>query len=118
MSPLLLAIISFTIVMVIIYRVKPKIIFKDGKIKRFGMDEDNTLIPFPVVSIVLAIILYLIFFYIDFINRPGKSDNVLTHMSNMSQMNNIPQLSQYSQYSQTPYTYRIIKTAVDGTIIP
>jgi hypothetical protein len=59
-------IIYIILILLIIYH-KPNFIYdkKRKKFKEFGMSSDKSIIPLPILSILLAIIVYIIFFYIE-----------------------------------------------------
>ena len=57
------SIILFIVISVIIWIKKPKCIFdNDNNLKKFGIGNNKTIFYFPFVLIVLAIIIYFIFF--------------------------------------------------------
>ena len=102
-SPLLYTIISFTIIMIAIYQIKPQSIFNGDKLKEFGIGDNKALLPFPVIAILIAIITYFIFFYIDNINTKTNTNN---NTNTVDIQNNTPQ----------QYVYRIIKQTPDGRL--
>ena len=61
------SIIVYVIIILIIINQKPEFIYdkKRKKFKEFGMSNDRSIIPLPILSILLAIITYIIFFYIE-----------------------------------------------------
>ena len=99
-SPLYYAFIIFIAIMTIIYYTKPKIMFDGDKIKPFGIGKDKTLTPLPVMSIIIAILLYVIFFYVDSINKIPITHTIMPANNNLN-----------------PYTYRLVRTAPDGSLI-
>ena len=99
-SPLYYAFIIFIAIMTLIYYTKPKLMFDDDKIKPFGIGKDKTLTPLPVMSIVIAILLYVIFFYIDSINKTPITQAIMPVNNNLNH-----------------YTYRLVRTAHDGSLI-
>lgn len=101
-SPLYYAFILFIAIMIIIYYIKPPIMFENDKIKPFGIGENKTLTPLPVASIIIAILLYVIFFYIDSINKSAVTIS--------------PPIIPVSN-SVNSYTYRLVRTAPDGSFI-
>ena len=119
-SPLLYTIISFTITMIAIYKLKPKYIFNGNRLKEFGMGYNKSLLPFPVMAILIAIITYFIFFYIDYVNsKTSVYVNQLANTTNMPYnniipMSNIPEIQNQSPSKQ--YIYRVIKQTPDGRI--
>lgn len=134
-SPLYYTFIVFGVIMALIYYTKPKIMFDGDKIRSFGMSKDKTLIPLPVMALIIAVLTYSIFFYMY--NDHGDEHRVdkTNMMGGMGNMNMVPQfIPQYShiphnttQYAPMPtnqlnnlntsYTYKLVRTAPDGTII-
>lgn len=54
-------IITYILISLLIYNLKPDIMFdKNGTMKQFGVGKNKTVIYFPFVLIVLAIIIFLI----------------------------------------------------------
>lgn len=84
--------------------------FDKDKIKPFGIGGDKTLTSLPVISIIIAILLYIIFFYIDSINKIivplNQSANQFMNQSILPINNNA-----------NSYTYKLVRTAPDGTLI-
>jgi len=66
-SPVFNAIIFYILIISIILLLKPSFMYdeKTNKFKSFGCNDDQTIFSFPVISIIIAIILYLIFLLID-----------------------------------------------------
>jgi len=106
MSPLYYTFIIFIAIMIIIYYTKPLIMFDKDKIKQFGIGENKTLTPLPVISIIIAILLYVIFFYIDSINKITTPLNQSINQSILPINNNV-----------NSYTYKLVRTAPDGSLI-
>jgi hypothetical protein len=97
MSPIYYTFVVFIVIMIIIYYNKPLIMFDNDKIKQFGIGENKTLTPLPVISIIIAILLYVIFFYIDSINKVNK---LVIPVNNTNS-----------------YTYKLVRTGPDGSFI-
>ena len=59
-------IIYIILISLVIYN-KPKFIYdkKRKKFKEFGMGYDKSIISLPILSILIAVITYIIFFYIE-----------------------------------------------------
>lgn len=117
-SPLYYTFMVFSVVMALIYYTKPKMMFDKNKIKSFGIGKNKTLIPLPVMALIIAILLYSIFFYVDSIN--SVTNNTKYVDVPQPQIIQHPQMS-YSQMSQNninpSYTYRLVRTAPDGSLI-
>ncbi len=97
--------------MIAIYKIKPQYIFNGNRLKEFGMGDSKSLLPFPVMAILIAVITYFIFFYIDYVNKNVPNipyNNVIIPMSN------IPEIQNQSPSKQ--YIYRVIKQTPDGRI--
>tara|TARA_B100000035_G_C20716788_1_gene429447 strand:- start:250 stop:483 length:234 start_codon:yes stop_codon:yes gene_type:complete len=64
-SPVLIAVLLFIIVSLVLYYVKPKMMFdNNGETKEFGFDDGQTIFTYPIVLIVLAVFTYLITFIV------------------------------------------------------
>jgi uncharacterized integral membrane protein len=57
------AIVSYIILILLLFILKPSTIYdhKNQRFKEFGTGESKTLLPLPVVAIILAILTYIIF---------------------------------------------------------
>lgn len=66
-NPIYNSLIFYIIIMCMILLLKPKIMYchKKNKFKSFGLGKHNTLLSFPVVTIFIAIVLYMIFIMIN-----------------------------------------------------
>ena len=56
--------VIYLIISVSIFLYKPSIVFKNGKIKQFGVGKNKTILYYPVLNIYLSIIIYLIIYSI------------------------------------------------------
>jgi len=57
------SVITYLIVSIYIWFKKPKIIFdNNGNLKPFGVGKTKTIFYFPFITIILAIILYFLYF--------------------------------------------------------
>ena len=58
--------IYLIIIFLVIYN-KPNFIYdkKRKKFKEFGLESDKSIIPLPILSIIIAVVTYVIFFYIE-----------------------------------------------------
>ena len=57
------AIITYIIIIISIYLVKPDEVYdhKKNKFKEFGLENDKTILAIPVIAVVLAILIYILF---------------------------------------------------------
>lgn len=82
-SPAYNTIIVFIIIIIIILVVKPKFMYdkKKNKFKQFGCGHHKTLLPFPMVSITLCIIIYILFSLVEtlFCSSKTKSKKICRH---------------------------------------
>jgi hypothetical protein len=64
-TPVYNTIIVFTIIIVLLYVTKPNIIYDHRKkeFREFGTKNGKTLLPIYILSILIAIIVYVIFYY-------------------------------------------------------
>jgi hypothetical protein len=60
-------IIFYIIISIIIWVKKPKLLFYNNKLRIFGIGPNKTIFYYPFIIIILAIILYFIFFNISMI---------------------------------------------------
>ena len=51
--------ILYLMVAIGLYYIKPEIMFKDGKIKQFGVGKNKTIFYYPMILIIISIILYI-----------------------------------------------------------
>lgn len=65
-NPVYNTIIIFSIIMLLLYTTKPDVIYDNEKheFRQFGTTDGKTLLPIYVVGMLLAIILYVFFYYI------------------------------------------------------
>lgn len=111
-SPLIYTILSFTIIMIVIYRTKPKVIFNGNQLKEFGIGNGKSILPFPVIAMFIAIIIYFTFFYID-----KNTNNINKYNHNYNNNSNYQSQSQNQSLQQTQYIYRVVRQAPDGTLL-
>ena len=118
-SPLIYTILSFTIIMIVIYRTKPKVIFNGNQLKEFGIGNGKSILPFPVIAMFIAIIIYFTFFYIDKnTNNINKyNHNYNNNYNNSNNNSNYQSQSQNQSLQQTQYIYRVVRQAPDGTLL-
>jgi len=66
-NPSMNAIIFFIFIMSIILIIKPNCLYcnKNKQFKSFGFGEGNTFMTLPIIAIILSIILYMIFLWIE-----------------------------------------------------
>ena len=70
-SPIYNTIIFYIFFIIIIILIKPDTMYehKTKTFKQFGFEKGQTLFSFPVISIVMAVILYVIFLIMDIVNK-------------------------------------------------
>lgn len=58
--------IYLIIILLVIYN-KPNFIYdkKRKKFKEYGLESDKSIISLPILSIIIAVVTYIIFFYIE-----------------------------------------------------
>lgn len=81
-NPVYNTIIIFSIIMILIYTVKPEVVYDNNKneFRQFGTTNGKTLLPIYVVGILLAVILYVIFYYISKKNTEQTKSVNLTNI--------------------------------------
>ena len=64
-------IIVYIIVIIIILITKPNFLYshEEKKFKSFGCNEGETILSLPIFSIIIAIILYMIFYFIEILDE-------------------------------------------------
>lgn len=126
MNPLYYTFLVFAIIMALIYYSKPKIIFDDkGRLKSFGIGKNKTLLPLPILAIIIAIFIYTVFYFSSTNNTSNNPNYIPQHMimpMNTAQApGNIPMTIQPPLNIMTsthqPEMYRLVRTAPDGTLI-
>lgn len=75
-NPVYNTIIIFIILMLLIYTVKPNIVYDNKKqqFRQFGMSDGKTLLPIYIIGILFAILLYFFFHYISITKIDNKID--------------------------------------------
>ena len=70
-SPIYNTIIFYIFFVIIIILIKPESMYdhKTKTFKQFGFEKGQTFFSFPVMCIVMAIVLYLIFLTMDIVNK-------------------------------------------------
>jgi heme/copper-type cytochrome/quinol oxidase subunit 1 len=65
-NPVYNTIIIFSVIMLLLYTIKPDVIYDNEKneFRQFGTTDGKTLLPIYVVGMLLAIILYVFFYYL------------------------------------------------------
>lgn len=68
--------------MILIYTVKPEVVYDNNKneFRQFGTTNGKTLLPIYIVGILLAVILYVIFYYISKKNTEQTKSVNLTNI--------------------------------------
>ena len=66
-NPLMNTIITYIVTIILLLYNKPKIIYdkKTKKFKQFGLNKGKSILSLPILAILIAIITYIIFFYIE-----------------------------------------------------
>ena len=66
-NPLMNTIIIYIVIIILLIYYKPKIIYdtKTKKFKQFGLNKGKSILSLPILAILIAIITYIIFFYIE-----------------------------------------------------
>jgi len=80
-NPVYNTIIIFSIIMLLLYTTKPDVIYDNEKneFRQFGTTDGKTLLPIYIVGMLLAIILYVFFYYIT---QKSKVDNTINNTIN------------------------------------
>lgn len=70
-TPIMIAIVIFTLIAIVIYHFRPRLMFdEDGEIRNFGFEKNQTVFTYPIVLGVVALFTYLItFIAVSFYNR-------------------------------------------------
>lgn len=58
-EPLQYSILVYLLSLTIFNILQPDMAFQDGESKQFGIGEGKTLFPFPILSLIVSIIIYL-----------------------------------------------------------
>lgn len=66
-NPIFNASLLYILLIVIIFMIKPNFLYsqKKHKFKEFGLNENQTLLSFPIVSVSCAVLLYMVFSTIE-----------------------------------------------------
>ena len=60
-NPLIASITIYSIIMLMIVTQKPLLLFtEDEKLREFGFDDEETIFPLHIVSVLISIFIYLI----------------------------------------------------------
>ncbi|VBB18307.1 hypothetical protein YASMINEVIRUS_770 [Yasminevirus sp. GU-2018] len=88
-NPVYNTIIVFSIIMLILYTTKPEVVYDNEKheFRQFGTTDGKTLLPIYVVGILLAIILYVFFYYLSIKNKDDSSNNSTDSLQDSSHSN-------------------------------
>ena len=78
-NPLYNSLKVYIIIIVLLIYLKPQFLYdnKKNQFKSFGLDKNSTIFSLPILSIFLAIIIYLIFSWIDKYNYIQNEYNKL-----------------------------------------
>ncbi len=67
-SRIVYSVILYTLIMILIYVSKPKLIFNDnGSIKSYGLKKNQTIYSLGVISVILSVLSFYFFCIIDLI---------------------------------------------------
>jgi hypothetical protein len=88
-NPLYNSLKIYIIIIIGLIYFKPEFIYdkKTKKFKQFGINKGNTIFSLPVLSILLAVVLYILFLWIDKLNNLSNINTQLIMQLN-NQMNN------------------------------
>ena len=121
-NPVCNTIIIFSIIMILLYTIKPNVIYDNEKreFRQFGMTEGKTLLPIYVISILLALILYVFFYYLsqkDIINNESFEQKISSlknnqhsekqNINNTNNTNNINNTNSTNNINDDSYKYYI-----------
>jgi predicted PurR-regulated permease PerM len=85
-NPVYNTILIFTIIILILYITKPNTIYDyDRKeFRQFGTTKGKTLMPIYIIAIVIAILLYIIFYYLssNFLDKTKNKTNNINNINN------------------------------------
>jgi|688.fasta_scaffold165858_3 hypothetical protein len=76
-NPVFNTIFVYIIVMLLIISSKPKILYdtKRKKFKQFGTGKNETVFTLPIIAILVAVLLYIIFVFIERYNKSLDNNN-------------------------------------------
>jgi amino acid transporter len=106
------AIIVYIIVIIFLYLFRPNIIYnkETKKFREFGFDSDQSILSLPILAIILAILIYIIFSLLstnktDDINIPKEYTELINKMtggglSNKAKLKFMAQLPLIVNYSE------------------
>jgi len=88
-NPLYNSLKLYIIIIVSLIYFKPEFIYdkKSKKFKQFGTGKNNTLFALPILSIFLAVIIYIIFLWLEKLNDISKLNMQLLNQLNNIQLN-------------------------------
>ena len=75
-EPMYNSIVFYMIILIILLIVRPNIIYskENNKLKKFGTQKDETLIPLPILSIAISVLLYIFFSLIKVLHEKLNSN--------------------------------------------
>lgn len=85
-------ILLYIIILLLIIACKPTLIYDDQKkrFKEFGIDKGKSLLSLPILAILLAIIIYIVYSYIDrFLQLKQKYESKLSKVQQSSDSSSI-----------------------------
>lgn len=114
-NPLYNTIIVFLIIILLLYILKPDIIYdrNTNKFRQFGTTDGKTLLPIYVIAILLAIILYIFFQYVTNSHKPNYTEHKSTYTDHPTyydmQNQHIQQINQLQQQIQQLMQQQLIQ---------
>ena len=91
-NPLFNSLKVYIIIIILLVYLKPKFIYDNDtkKFRQFGINKGNTIFSLPVLSIFLAVILYIIFLSIDKLNNNNNNNKSNNNFSIQLPMQHYP----------------------------
>ena len=81
-NPVYNTVIVFSIIMILVYILKPDIIYDSNKneFRQFGTTNGKTLMPIYVIGILMAILLYIFFYYLSTYNKITETRDIINNV--------------------------------------
>ena len=110
-NPLQNTIVFFLIFMILIYVIKPNLIYdhNKNKFRQFGFSDNNTLLPIYIVAILLSVILYIIFYNLSIMNKKS----VLFYQSNSTNNNTNNNINNANNNANNNLNYDITNNNIE-----
>lgn len=115
-NPVYNTIIAFLIIIILLYIIKPDVVYDHNKkeFRQFGTTNGKTLLPIYVISILLAILLYAFFYYLYQRNNNNQKDLFDTSKQNI--FPSIDKLDQSQIHIQQQIQLQNIQTQLNNLI--